>query len=351
MLEFKKYTSIENTYDQDLMESIRSEGYENKTFVVQEKVHGSNCCFITDGQNVRFAKRTGFVEADEKFYNYEELLVRYNDKIINLFRRVQSTYADLQSLSVFGEMFGGTYPHPEVQNYPKIMNIQKGVFYAPVHDFYGFDLYISIAETSRFLPVDETNTFFEAENFFYAKTLFQGNLDECLQYPNAFRSHIPEWLGLPPLDDNICEGIVIRPAEPVYLETGARLLLKSKNSRFAEKKSVKKREPTLFVEPTYSEPLAELLPVAEAYVTENRLNNVVSKIGHVSIPKDMGKLIGLLSKDALDDFLKEHSGRYALLEKREQKILNTYVNKHVISLLKEVYFNFLTNRNIDRYEL
>jgi hypothetical protein len=59
----------------------------------------------------------------------------------------------------------------------------------------------------------------------------------------------------------------------------------------------------------------------------------------VSIPKEMGKLIGLFSKDALEDFLKEHPGRYATLERSEQKILNTYVNKHVVILLKELYFN------------
>jgi Rnl2 family RNA ligase len=339
MLEFKKYTSIENTYDKDLMEKIKLEGLGDQAFVVQEKVHGSNCCFVTDGQSVRFAKRTGFVEADEKFYDYEELFARYEDRIISLFARMKSTYADLQSLSIFGEMFGGVYPHPDVKNYSKVQNIQKGVFYSPVHEFYGFDLYISGCETSRYLSVDDTNAFFEAENFFYAKTLFQGNIDECLQYPNMFQSHIAEWFGLPPIDDNICEGVVIRPVEPTYFRNGSRLLLKSKNSRFAEKKSVKKREPSLFVEPSYSEPLKELLPVAEDYVTENRLNNVVSKIGHVSIPKDMGKLIGLFSKDALEDFLKEHSGLYASLEKSEQKILNTHVNKSVTGLLKKIYFN------------
>jgi Rnl2 family RNA ligase len=321
------------------MDKIKLEGFGNQTFVIQEKVHGSNCCFITDGQDVHFAKRTGFVEADEKFYDYEELLARYNDRVISLFARVKSTYAGLQWLSIFGEMFGGTYPHPDVKNDHKILTIQKGVFYSPVHEFYGFDLYISEHETSRYLSVDENNTFFEAENFFYAKTLFQGNIDECLAYPNAFQSHIAEWLNLPPIDDNICEGVVIRPVEPVYFRNGARLLLKSKNSRFAEKKSVKKRTPTLFVAPTYSEPLKELLPVAEEYVTENRLNNVISKIGHVSIPKDMGKLIGLFSKDALEDFLKEHSGRYASLEKSEQKILNTSINKQVTILLKKIYFH------------
>jgi hypothetical protein len=84
--------------------------------------------------------------------------------------------------------------------------------------------------------------------------------------------------------------------------------------------------------------LNNLLPVVEQYVTENRLNNVVSKIGHISVPKDTGKLIGLFSKDILDDFLKEHSGKYAAVEKSEQKILNRHINTLATSMIKNVYF-------------
>lgn len=61
----------------------------------------------------------------------------------------------------------------------------------------------------RYLSVDEANAFFEAEGFFYAKTLFRGSLAECLKYPNAFQSKISQWLGLPDIEDNICEGIVV----------------------------------------------------------------------------------------------------------------------------------------------
>ncbi|MDR2586004.1 MAG: hypothetical protein LBC84_07300, partial [Prevotellaceae bacterium] len=125
---------------------------------------------------------------------------------------------------------------------------------------------------------------------------------------------------------------------PTYLHNGARILLKNKNERFAEKKSIKKRTPKLFVEPSYSKELNNLLLVVEEYVTKNRLNNVVSKIGQISVPKDTGKLIGLFSKDVLDDFLKEHSSPYALLEKSEQKILNKHINTLATALIKEVYF-------------
>ena len=85
MLQFKKYNSIENTFDKGFVEEIFLEGLDKQAFVVQEKVHGSNACFVTDGQTVSFGKRTGFVESDEKFYDYEELLERYTTKVIALF--------------------------------------------------------------------------------------------------------------------------------------------------------------------------------------------------------------------------------------------------------------------------
>jgi Rnl2 family RNA ligase len=340
MLEFKKYNSVENTYDKDFLERVKLEGYGSLTYVVQEKVHGANCCFMTNGKEIHFAKRTGLVESGEKFYNYEELLTRYEERVILLYSLVKEKYPGTESISVYGEMFGGKYPHPDVENDSRVMCIQKGIFYCPNHEFYGFDVYVHGMDTNRYLPVYELNKLVEESKFLYAKTLFEGTIDECLSYPNAFQSHIVDWLGLPPIDNNICEGVVIRPVEPVFFRNGSRLLLKNKNSKFAEKKTVKKSRPDLLAaEPAYSKELNNMLIITEEYVTENRLNNTISKIGDVSFPKDTGKLIGLLSKDILDDFLKEYSGTYASLEKSEQKTLNRHINKQATDLIKKVYMN------------
>lgn len=335
---FKKYNSIENTFDKEFMEKIRTEVSDIMEFVVQEKVHGANFCFISNGKTVNAGKRTGLIEADEKFYDYEELLKRYTPKVLALFSIVKKIYNNAKTITIYGEIFGGNYPHPKVQNDSRIIVIQKGVYYCPIHEFYAFDLYVSGEEYGRFCSVDESNLFFEQLNFLFAKTLFRGCLDACLQYPNEFPSLISAWLDLPSLDDNVCEGVVIRPVEVLYLHNGSRVLLKNKNSRFAEKKSVKKRQPKLLVDVTYSEVLNKMLSEVEDYITDNRLNNVVSKIGQVSIPKETGKLIGLFSKDILDDFLKENSGNYALLEKSEQKILNKHINMQATELIKSFYF-------------
>ncbi len=339
MLSFKKYSSIENHFNREFMEKVVAELPQDLEYVVQEKVHGANTSFLCDGNEVRFAKRTSMLEDEEKFYEYPELLDVYKDKVFKLFARIRDTHPEVTSLSLFGEMFGGLYPHNDVKANRSLSHIQKGVCYTPEHEFYGFDIYLSDGVNGWYLPVDEVNELFESEGFFYAKTLFRGTLAECLKFPNAFPSKISEWLGLPPINDNICEGIVIRPVSPMYLRNGSRVLIKSKNERFAEKKNVKRRN-KLFAEPIpYSEQLKDLVVEVEAYVTENRLNNVVSHIGEVHVPKDFGKIMGLFSKDVLEDFLKEHGGDYAGLEKSEQKLLNKELNKLATDLVKKVYMN------------
>lgn len=338
MINFKKYSSIENVITRDFMERVVAEMPGDLEWVVQEKVHGANTSFLCDGNEVGFAKRTSVLAADDKFYDYQSLVDVYRPKVLALFSRIRESHPGVTSISVFGELFGGRYAHEAVAAEKGTILIQKGVNYTPSHEFYGFDIYIFESEGGRYLPLDEVNTLFEAEGFFNAKTLMRGTLAECLKYPNAFQSKISQWLGLPDIEDNICEGVVIRPVEAWYLSNGARVLIKSKNARFAEKKSVKKRN-KLFAEPVpYSEALKSLLPEVEAYVSENRLNNVVSHIGEVSLPKDFGKVMGLFAKDILDDFLKEHGGEYSALDKCERKTLNRELNKLATDFVKQTLF-------------
>ena len=339
MIEFKKYSSIENSFSREFMEHVVAEMPQDLEYVVQEKVHGANTSFLCDGETLRFAKRTSMLEDGEQFYDYPELLERYRDRVLKLFGDIKAKYPEVTHISVFGEMFGGLYPHDGVKTKQKVSLIQRGVCYTPDHEFYGFDIYLFTEAGGRFLTVDEVNEIFETCGFFYAKTLFRGTLAECLKQPNAFQSKIAEWLELPAIEDNICEGIVIRPVTPMYLRNGSRVLIKSKNERFAERKSAKRRT-KLFVEPVpYSDELKVLIVEGETYVTENRLANVVSHIGEVHFPKDFGKVMGLFSKDVLEDFLKEHGNLYTALEKSEQKLLNKELNKFCTALVKQVYMS------------
>jgi len=41
-MQFRKYSTIENTYLTSFLDKIKTEGYDQMEYVVQEKVHGSN---------------------------------------------------------------------------------------------------------------------------------------------------------------------------------------------------------------------------------------------------------------------------------------------------------------------
>lgn len=336
MLEFKKYGSIENSFNKIFMEYVTAEMPADLEYVVQEKVHGANTSFLCDGESIRFAKRTSVLEAEESFYDYPELLDRYKERVVALTKELMAIYADVRSIAVFGEMFGGTYPHKDVLPNRELSPVQKGIFYTPGHEFYAFDICVISDEGSRYLPLDEVNELFEKHGFFYAKTLFRGTLGECLDYPNAFQSKIADWLGLPAIEDNICEGVVIRPVIALCLRSGKRVLIKNKNERFAEKKSVKRRTPLFADTVSYSEALNSLLAELETYVTEQRLTNVVSHIGEIQMSKDFGKVMGSFSKDVLDDFLKEHQGEYGALEKEEQKLFKKELNRFSMEVVRRI---------------
>jgi hypothetical protein len=114
-------------------------------------------------------------------------------------------------------------------------------------------------------------------------------------------------------------------------------MIKSKNEKFAEKKG-EKRVPKEQKPPViFSESFSKLLDIAEDYATENRLDNVISHIGEVRVPKDTGKLLGLFSKDILEDFLKENSVEFYDLDKSEQKAFTKQLNQLALKVIKAKY--------------
>ena len=112
-MEFKKYNSIENSYQDDFISSIIEQGFGDLDYVVQEKVHGANLSFITDGQNILSAKRTELILDSEQFFNSKLVQEKYSDKIFNLFKEVCKSF-ETKTVTIFGELFGGGYPHPDI---------------------------------------------------------------------------------------------------------------------------------------------------------------------------------------------------------------------------------------------
>ncbi len=329
---FKTYNSIENAYQARVIEQITIQGFGDEVFIVQEKVHGANFSFFTDGKEIKIAKRTAFIEKEEKFFNAHRVLELYKDKVIEAFGKVKSVYPDVETVVIYGELFGGGYKHKAVEPVKDAVKVQKGIEYAPHNEFYAFDIKLN---GTTYLDTEVINRIFEETGFFYAKTLFQGTLQEALDFPNAFDSRIPAWLGFPEMEDNRCEGTIIKTLKTCYFGNGSRVILKNKNKKWIEKsKVVRKKEKTVQKQIRFGEDAREIWDELQQYVTTNRLNNVISKVGEFE-PKMMGKIIGLFAQDILEDFGKDFPEAFDSIEREEQKRINKKLNAVVIDKVKE----------------
>lgn len=333
---FRKYNSIENSYRDKTVEKIKLLGYGTSKhgWIVTEKVHGANFQIATDGTDVWFSSRNGRLDDDDNFYGYHRMKENLTENILAMQKDLfANTPAEELTIRVYGELFGGNYKHPDVKS-GGTKSVQKGVQYSPDLWFYAFDLYIEEDNGKDYMDWEVAHSLL-VPYFFTAEPLFEGTLDECLAYPNDYQSTIPALLGLPPVADNVCEGNVIAPritrwfphADP---EQASRVILKNKNDKFSEKSNEKK----VYVEVVMSELGNTALAEALTYVNENRYNNLVSKLGEVDYAdtSNIGKLIGMMIKDTMQDFSKDFDTSTISKPERGkiQKIVTTEIRNLVL---------------------
>lgn len=335
-MEFRKYSSIENSYREKYLESVRETlkyfGCEDAKFSVSEKVDGCNVSVITDGENIITGKRSSILEPDEKFYGFQEYAEKMlKEKITGIFKYFSVyNHTPVHNVQVFGEFFGGGYKDYKTNE----SRIQKGIDYCPEHCFYAFDILVTdTAGKTEWIGVDECNAIFEKFGLFYNKELFRGTLDECLAYSPVFISTIGTRLGYPEIEDNFAEGVVIKPVEPLFMANGERIIIKNKNPKFEEfeKKDKKPKEA-----PVYSDTCNKCIEEVGNYCTESRLNNVISHLGEIEMPKQTGLVLKEYSIDTIDEFRRDHP-EYDSLDSSEQKVINKIINKFAVDIIKRKF--------------
>jgi len=115
------------------------------------------------------------------------------------------------------------------------------------------------------------------------------------------------------------------------------VILKNKSEDFLEvsginKMKVKKEHPPAPL-PALPENVANLRDQLLAHITENRLRNVISKLGNGIKLSDRGQLIGLLTRDALDDFMKDYGEEFNILSPADKKKVTGALGKSSENLL------------------
>jgi len=303
-------------------------------FVVLEKVHGANFSFWYDGNELRTAKKSDFVGGEgEDFYNSHLIKTRYTDNIKNLFEHFNRKFGKINDMVVYGELFGGHYPDAKKKD-PSIKMVQKGIAYCPDLDFFAFDIKVD----GGYINADDVEYLCRAFDIFHAKILFRGKLEDCLKYPNEFLTTIPAHYGLPDIDGNICEGVVIKPIKNAYFRNGSRVIIKNKNEKWSEKEKKEPKERTVTI---LCMEANRLLSEALNLATENRLRNVLSKWEGDITSKDFGRLMQLMNVDSLDEFNKDHKEAFDKLPKDEQKYINKSLGGKNSDIIRRNFLNII----------
>ncbi|CAI2174262.1 1631_t:CDS:2 [Funneliformis geosporum] len=152
-------------------------------WVDTEKLHGANLSFITNGKEIKCARRSAILREKEQFYNHQIQLQKYSKNIFSIYNRMKEK--DLikgEMIIIYGELFG---------------------------EFLPFDLF----DGKDFVDFDITIDLFKENDIPHVKELSRDY-------------------------ENLAVGIVIKPIKPLRTDNGSRVILKIKIEDFEERKRV-----------------------------------------------------------------------------------------------------------------
>lgn len=258
---------------------------EKLKWVVTEKVHGANFSFIYENGTLKFAKRKEYLKWTDDFFGFQLVVNKIEDAILSLFEHLSNEVTG-EKYIVYGELFGGKYPHPEVNAIKDLNAIQTGVYYTPAIEFCAFDIAIEKkgSDSKYYLDYETSLTYFKQFGIFHAKPLFIGKFTEALNFNTRINSTIPKEFELPELKDNLIEGVVIKPFNQIDNNTlFTRPIVKFKNTEFDEEDKFHEAEKWSFIPDVSSktEDLSFIMEELRNYITQNRLKSAISKIGQL----------------------------------------------------------------------
>jgi Rnl2 family RNA ligase len=118
--------------------------FKKNSWVVSEKIHGTNFSFITNGYSIVCAKRSKIIKSHETFFSYQRIFEKYKNLVMNLWE-IMNQQQKIRGLNnqiiVYGELFGGEYPHPSVKQVEGVMSVQRGIYYCSDVEWKAIDIH------------------------------------------------------------------------------------------------------------------------------------------------------------------------------------------------------------------
>jgi Rnl2 family RNA ligase len=187
--------------------SARGAGTTGGTWVATEKIHGANFVVGATADGVWFGKRKAWLEASEPFFGWQLIAKELAAAAREVFRAIGAP-----QVVMYGELFGGGYPHADVATVPALQPVQTGVWYAPDVRWAPFDMLVAADDEhdGELLAFSDVEALAADAGLVTPPVVGRGRLADLEALPVRAPTRVPAALGLPPLDDNIGEGLVLK---------------------------------------------------------------------------------------------------------------------------------------------
>ena len=351
MLTFTGYEKIAESVAKWELDPAGFRALRRVSWAVTEKIHGANFCFVIMDSTVRGASRRRLLDDNEPFFGWQTVRDRLELGLREVAIQLTKATETAETVSIYGELFGGGYPHPMVASVSGVSPIQTGVWYAPDIHFAAFDITIGTGEARRYIDWEQARSLLVSANIPCVAPLRIGTYEQATDFPIRFDSTIPATLGLPalPVGTNLAEGVVIRPVREIAVQSKGsmiRPLLKIKIAEFAEDKRFHEAE-RWQEQPeknwTTGDPLDRLKWEAYCRVSENRLDAALSKVGPPPL-RNRGhwasELFILLVEEIQDEARISDADAWQALPMGAREEWKEYIREQVRGLLKARFGRF-----------
>ncbi|MEO3781929.1 RNA ligase family protein [Actinocorallia sp. B10E7] len=241
-----------------------------------EKVHGAQLVLGlgADG-SIRFGKRKAWLADDEPFFGWQTLRQRLTESLREIASRLPRS--DGRDLVVYAELHGGGYPHPDVPALASVSPVQTGVWYGPDLRVAAFAILLAPpgeGDGELLAPSEMSHLVEDCPGISSVPVVARREAHrKVAELPVGRPPSTPGRDGLPVIEGNIAEGLVLWPDRPATL--GTLRAWKRKIPQMREEMF----DQALPFDPRRPVPLAELCELAARMVGGVRLASARSKTG------------------------------------------------------------------------
>lgn len=296
-----------------------------REWVAVEKVHGAHFAVVCDGTGVHPAKRREVLgdETLDDFFGVSRIWPTLSVAAARFASVLHSAWGDAATVTIYGELAGGRYPHPDISAVAGVDPVQTGVWYSPDLQWLPFDGLVETAQGRCWISDRVLREAAAAAGLICPPVLGRGALNKLQELPCAFPTRVPALFNLPKLAENLAEGYVVKPADEWWeadsADTTMRPLVKVKQKSFAEDERFDGARPYLPPPQGAAGIPAWLLAHASTLLTPARAAAVVSKLGPRT-PLDA--VAGEITRDVVEELAEALGGLdFTLVRPLEQVLL------------------------------